>query len=439
MKTNFFISLATIILFNNMAISQPMTCAELITYRDVTLYNKYNKQIKLIHDPTESQRQMILKQISILNGYTTQNNWLAVFSTLKAVSDAVMIADGVITTAKVTYQASLSYYRVWNAIDKGANIFEVLTSETIKEATWKLIQIEATNAIPVLNKVKQTIENVDNFNEFFAAKAVILQQLNQAEKSLLNINLKLKSASNQNVTLLNNVNYITQYLNEECKALPSTSGLKNSNVMKNSATMSWNSVSGAIKYEFILSKNSSFSPAIFQKLDHTGTSINIGSLTPSATYYWKVRAKSSKMYGGWSSYTLVTPAYKSTNPNSENDEMLLLGAGTIPKEVIFNEDIVIEDESTLLLQNERITNEDIIPFPNPIMAGEELQIDGSSEATAVSIYSLEGQLVVNKIFSDENQWKIKIPTDLPAAIYMIKVTTKSGDILFKKLAVTITN
>ena len=177
---------------------------------------------------------------------------------------------------------------------------------------------------------------------------------------------------------------------------------------------------------------------------HTKNFILPGLLS-SNTYQCAVRLKCSNgnsTLSPWSN-SFTTNANKAPTPNDE------ITADSIQNEVIVNEavveneaeEIIVLDEGNeaFSIKNESIENQSIIPFPNPILAGEELQLDGLLEGASVSIYSLNGQLVVSEIFVDENQQKIKIPADLPAAIYLIKLTTLSGEVLFKKLAVTNTN
>lgn len=74
-------------------------------------------------------------------------------------------------------------------------------------------------------------------------------------------------------------------------------------------------------------------------------------------------------------------------------------------------------------------------FPNPIEAGQELSIEGLSENSIISIYSLDGKLIGSINCSENNTLKYKIPSELQAAVYMIKIETDSGDVAFKKLIV----
>ena len=191
-------------------------------------------------------------------------------------------------------------------------------------------------------------------------------------------------------------------------------------------------------------------PKSFPNGTNYGTwQFNLSNYT-SQQLFFRVHTICSGSPSGYSNVLIATiPSSKISNPGGEGDDLQLTEAETlsIQDDKTINEEVDIEylnseilsEEMLLNIENNTQANNVIIPFPNPIMAGEELQIDGISEGAAVSIYSLDGKLVINKILSDENQKKIKIPSDLPAAIYMIKLTTISGDVLFKKLAVTITN
>jgi hypothetical protein len=162
-------------------------------------------------------------------------------------------------------------------------------------------------------------------------------------------------------------------------------------------------------------------------------SVTITGLSAGKQYFFKMRANCSNGSSQESSrINFSTPNYKTPYTEGENQGVLFFEDST-------QNEVLINEEELLSMQNELIENLSIIPFPNPIMAGEELQLDGLLEGASVSIYSLNGQLVLSEIFVDENQQKIKIPADLPAAIYLIKLTTLSGEVLFKKLAVTNTN
>jgi hypothetical protein len=96
-------------------------------------------------------------------------------------------------------------------------------------------------------------------------------------------------------------------------------------------TLSWNSVSGADRYEVEVHGNSGFTNIIFQNLNVTGTSVAVSpALQNGTTYYWRVRAANEGGPSGWSSRsftTVVAPPSAPTLASPSNGET---GVSTTP-------------------------------------------------------------------------------------------------------------
>ncbi|MFH0989346.1 MAG: T9SS type A sorting domain-containing protein [bacterium] len=65
-------------------------------------------------------------------------------------------------------------------------------------------------------------------------------------------------------------------------------------------TLIWNASTGATTYRLQVSSTSLFTTVVFDDSTLTGTSKQIGPLSGSSTYFWRVAAKNS---GGWSGYS----------------------------------------------------------------------------------------------------------------------------------------
>ena len=74
--------------------------------------------------------------------------------------------------------------------------------------------------------------------------------------------------------------------------------------------LSWNAASGAVSYRLQLSTNSSFSTALIDQDQLTGTSLTVSGLSGSTTYYWRVNATNAGGTSDWSSvWSFTTVVY----------------------------------------------------------------------------------------------------------------------------------
>ena len=84
-------------------------------------------------------------------------------------------------------------------------------------------------------------------------------------------------------------------------------GLLTTNITTNSATVSWEAVTGATSYLFSIGLDSN---ANLATLEGTTTTLNTSSLIPSTTYYWKVLARNSSgdsAFAAAVNFTTTTP------------------------------------------------------------------------------------------------------------------------------------
>ena len=73
-------------------------------------------------------------------------------------------------------------------------------------------------------------------------------------------------------------------------------------------SFTWRTVSGAAKYQYLLSTSNTFSTTIANDSSLTDTTRNVSGLSDSTTYYWKVRAKSATTWGSYSTARSFTTA-----------------------------------------------------------------------------------------------------------------------------------
>ncbi len=131
-----------------------------------------------------------------------------------------------------------------------------------------------------------------------------------------------------------------------------------------SLSMTWNAVSGASTYRVQLSANSDFGGTVVDDSTLTSAAKDVGPLSASTTYYWRVNAKNAGGTSTWSdvwSFTTVPPATAAptlTSPtNSATDQPLSLsitwnavsGASTYRVQLSANSDFgsTVVDDSTL--------------------------------------------------------------------------------------------
>lgn len=114
------------------------------------------------------------------------------------------------------------------------------------------------------------------------------------------------------------------------------SGLTTSNITSSSATLSWNSVSGADSYDVDYKQTSS--PTWLDVVTGTSsTSVNLSGLNSSTSYDWRVRANCSGGSGNFVSTTFTTNGTPGSCPSSYDVSTngSITGAASIP----FNTDI----------------------------------------------------------------------------------------------------
>jgi hypothetical protein len=111
------------------------------------------------------------------------------------------------------------------------------------------------------------------------------------------------------------------------------SGLNAYNITSTTASVSWNSVSGAVSYDLQYKLNSS---STWSTYNTTGTAVNFTNLTPNTTYNVRVRANCSSGSGEYSAivnFTTLTnngPTYCSSNGNNASEEWIdLVKLGSI--------------------------------------------------------------------------------------------------------------
>jgi hypothetical protein len=96
-------------------------------------------------------------------------------------------------------------------------------------------------------------------------------------------------------------------------------------------TLSWNSVSGANRYEVEVHGNSGFTNLIFQNQNVTGTSVSVSpALQNGTTYYWRVRAVNDGGSSGWSSRSFTTVVAAPSTPTLATPSDGATGVVTIP-------------------------------------------------------------------------------------------------------------
>lgn len=105
-----------------------------------------------------------------------------------------------------------------------------------------------------------------------------------------------------------NSNYAqSQFTTQSAPTCNTPAGLGSSNITSSGATVSWNSVSGAVNYD-VDYKASSSSIWINAASATTSLSTNLAGLTASTLYNWRVRTNCSSLNSGYSSSQFTTSA-----------------------------------------------------------------------------------------------------------------------------------
>jgi len=181
------------------------------------------------------------------------------------------------------------------------------------------------------------------------------------------------------------------------------------------ASLSWSSVSGATSYYVQYSTSSTFSTNVVNlPTNSTNPYAYISGLTKNTTYYWRVAAQTSAVGGLYS--------------NTVSFKTAALRPSVDPNEVMLTDD----HQQSFLNKEIQV---DVNCFPNPIIAGELLTVSGVPKSSVVSIYSLNGVLILSQNNNDSNQVQFNFPQGLIGSTYVVRVETSNGKTFFKKLLV----
>jgi subtilisin family serine protease len=97
-----------------------------------------------------------------------------------------------------------------------------------------------------------------------------------------------------------------------------------------SPTLHWSAYSGAVKYHLQVSGQPCLTTLIVNDTTITTTSKQVSNLSYSTSYYWRVRAKTSEGYQGWSAvWKFTTQANPNPDPCGPNPTMATLDAFTV--------------------------------------------------------------------------------------------------------------
>jgi len=185
-------------------------------------------------------------------------------------------------------------------------------------------------------------------------------------------------------------------------------------ITASSATFNWTS-SGAASYTYYIKTSSSSQYTTYGT--YTYKPVTFTGLSAGTTYNFKVASNCSN--GTWG----ISSAISFTTPTS------FAPSGS-------NDIIVVSDGSTTTgISEEQNAINQVSIFPNPVKAGQELSIEGLPEKSTLTIYSIEGkQITIAK--ANGSHTKLKLPSDLPPSIYILKITTEKGWKENRRLIVT---
>ncbi len=127
-------------------------------------------------------------------------------------------------------------------------------------------------------------------------------------------------------------NYATsQFTTQSPPTCNSPAGLTSSSITSSSATISWNSVGGALNYD-VDYKAASSATWINAAAGTTSLSVNISGLTASTLYDWRVRANCSSLSSNYSQaqFTTSAPAAPCPGPYDISTNDNISGAALIP-------------------------------------------------------------------------------------------------------------
>lgn len=158
------------------------------------------------------------------------------------------------------------------------------------------------------------------------------------------------------------------------------SGLSAMNINSNSADISWNAVSGAIGYEYVLDNNAGNPSG--PGTATTATTYSASALNYSTVYYIHVRTNcGSSAYSVWTTYSFTTKA-----PNGIND---------------------FDDEQFVMQL-----------MPNPVLSTLQISLSSPSSNAVLQIIDLQGK-ILQEIVSVQKNNDIDV-SNLANGIYLLK-------------------
>ena len=196
--------------------AQNMTCKELVSYRDVVLFNAWNKECKK-YEAFYWYNSVIKTEMTKLSSMKNRTDWGAIALSIKSVTDVLSNTLNLSKYVKGAQKAKGAYKVILKEIKVKRGDFEKAIQDEADASIVGEIGNVIVEVIPIVNSLKATMDNVKTFDEYSKSKREIDNQLKNCQAKLAQVEMKLKNSTTK-LTTLNNIKIdIDIYLKKFCR------------------------------------------------------------------------------------------------------------------------------------------------------------------------------------------------------------------------------
>ncbi len=177
-----------------------------------------------------------------------------------------------------------------------------------------------------------------------------------------------------------------------------------SSITASTATFNWTST-GAVSYNYYIKKSTASTWTLLSGYSYKP--VTLGNLSAGTTYNFMVSSNCGS---------------SSSNPSS----VVTFTTASAKNEGGFEGSITVSDGNiTAGIGEEQNAISQVSIFPNPVKIGQEISLEGLPEKVLISIYTVDGKLMFTKATTNGSV-KLKLPTNLPASIYIVNLKSDNG-------------
>lgn len=210
--------LFTILSFSglNQVDAQNMTCKELVAYRDNTLFRAWDKEFKK-YDAYSFYRNTLVTEMQKLKSFKSNSKWGDIIMFTKTVTDVLNNTLALGQSMQVAKATKGGAEKLLERILVKKSDWEKEMAMAGGATIWEMAGDEVISAIPIINSLKATLDNLKTWKEFEKNKKHIESQLKNCESKLKSIEVKLKDTTKRMANLNSIKTQIDVYLRKNCK------------------------------------------------------------------------------------------------------------------------------------------------------------------------------------------------------------------------------